>query len=255
MEDRRRYKNPPIEEALCEFKFEPSVEWDYTIPGKLHTRLLEDYPGKPQWQKLLEFSWPIAGRQPASMSRNDEFGRVQLLTQDAKRIVGVGPDVLSIHMLRPYQDPRQPDRSGWDEFYPRLEKALTSYWEIAEPKGVNQIGIRYINKIVIPGPVDIEEYLRCSPREIEGLPDNIRGFFSRIEYIYDDETYLALSQGSVDAPYNDVALLLDLDVIWEPIEVATQEYSMTKTQALRSLEREAFESVITDKARELFDAD
>ena len=255
MENRRRYKNPPIEEALCEFKFEPSVEWDFTIPGKLHTRLLKDYPGKPQQQELLEFGLEIADSQPASVSHSKKFGRVQLITEDGKRIVGVGSDVLSIHMLRPYQNPRQPDQSGWDEFYPRLEKALNSYWEVAEPKGVNQIGIRYINRIVIHSPFDIEEYLRCSPREIEGLPDNIRGFFSRIEYIYDDETNLALSQGSIDAPSGDIALLLDLDVIWKPAQAVTQEDSMVKTQALRNLEREAFESVITDKARELFDAD
>ena len=39
MQGRRRYRNPPIEEALCEFYFDPSEEWDLTIPGKLHTSL------------------------------------------------------------------------------------------------------------------------------------------------------------------------------------------------------------------------
>jgi hypothetical protein len=33
---RRQYKNPPIEEALAEFRFVPRQEWDLTIPGKIH---------------------------------------------------------------------------------------------------------------------------------------------------------------------------------------------------------------------------
>lgn len=37
MDTRRRYRNPPIEEALCEFYFDPSEEWDLTIPGKLRS--------------------------------------------------------------------------------------------------------------------------------------------------------------------------------------------------------------------------
>ncbi len=39
MNQRRRYRNPPIEEALCEFRYPPGQEWDLTIPCKFYLRL------------------------------------------------------------------------------------------------------------------------------------------------------------------------------------------------------------------------
>ena len=58
-----------------------------------------------------------------------------LFTEDQTRAVGVGPDVLSVHMLRPYQRPEPPEESGWDEFRPRIATALKAYWDVAEPVG------------------------------------------------------------------------------------------------------------------------
>ena len=43
MQERRRYRNPPIEEALCEFRFKPGRDWDLTIPGKLQAAIGEEY--------------------------------------------------------------------------------------------------------------------------------------------------------------------------------------------------------------------
>ena len=53
---RKKYKNPPIEEAIVEFRFVPGQEWNLTIPGKLHEhpRIKSQYPGKPRTQKILE---------------------------------------------------------------------------------------------------------------------------------------------------------------------------------------------------------
>ncbi|MXZ87792.1 MAG: TIGR04255 family protein [Dehalococcoidia bacterium] len=72
--------------------------------------------------------------------------------------------------------------------------------------------------------------------------------------MYPDGVLLILSQGSVDAPKNHVGFLLDLDVIWESTEPIARDEALTKAGDLRAREREAFETIITDKARELFDA-
>ena len=32
---RRKYRNPPIEEAVCDIQFEPGSEWDPTMSGAL----------------------------------------------------------------------------------------------------------------------------------------------------------------------------------------------------------------------------
>lgn len=39
MRQPRRYSNPPIEEAVCEFRFLPAEEWDLTMPGRLQSEI------------------------------------------------------------------------------------------------------------------------------------------------------------------------------------------------------------------------
>jgi hypothetical protein len=65
---RKPYKNPPIEEALVEFRFVQSQEWDLTIPGKLHQHaaIKDEYPGKPRHQKVLQAALQTAPGQPTS---------------------------------------------------------------------------------------------------------------------------------------------------------------------------------------------
>ena len=255
MNQRRRYRNPPIEEALCEFRFLPGQEWDLTIPGKLHVTLGNEYSGKPQEQKVVDIALNAEEGQPPKMSYGEGLAKVQLVTKDGKRQVGIGKDVLSVHMLRPYQDPSHPVRSGWDEFQPRISAALDAYWKVAKPVGVCRIGIRYINKIVIPQKaVEVKKYLRCALPVVSGFPEQLRHFMSRVDYAYEDGVRIVLSQGSINAPPDHVGFLLDLDVIWESGDAIAKDEALLKAGNLRDRERTAFEAVITNKARELFDA-
>lgn len=256
MEQRRQYKNPPIEEALCEFRFKPSQDWDFTMPGKLHGELKEEYPGKPRQQNVVEAALQAQPGKPPNIMLREGLAKVQLVTEDGKRIVAVGPDVLSIHMLRPYQNPDHPEQSGWDEFRPRIEAALAAYWRVAEPLGVLRAGIRYINKIVVArSPIAVEKYFKCAPPEVPNLPETMSAFISKVEYLYDDGAKLLLSHASVDAPKDHGAFLLDIDVVWEFQEPLDQDQTFARLDDLRHRERTAFESIITDEARRLFDAD
>ena len=142
--ERRRYKNPPIEEAVCDFQFAPRSDWDPTLPGLLYEKLRGTYNEKPRQQQFVEaqVQGTIAEGNP-SVSLKQRFGnpRVQLLAEKGTRIIGIGTDQLSVHMLRPY--------TKWEEFQPRIMQALDAYREVASPEGVTRLGLRYINRIVI----------------------------------------------------------------------------------------------------------
>ena len=257
MSQRRRYRNPPIDEALCEFRFRPGEEWDLTVPGKLQAEISGDYTGKPQDQRALSVAFKTSDSQPQELAIDEGLAKVQLRTDDGKRIVAVGRDVLSVHMLRPYQIPGQAGESGWDEFRPRIERALEAYWNVCPPQGISRIGVRYINKILPPSSpqVEIKDYLNCAPAEVEGLPSQVENYLSRIEYRHDDDALIVLSHGTIGGRINQVGFLLDIDVISETVEPLDRERAMEAVELLRVREREAFELLITDKAREHFDAD
>ena len=257
MNQRRRYKNPPIEEALCEFRFASGTDWDFTIPGKLQGALGDRYSGKPREQKAVQIGLRVQNGKPADLEYGEGLAKVQLVEQEGRRMVGVGPNVLSIHMLRPYQDTLNAEQGGWQEFGPRIAAALKAYRDVAQPEGINQIGVRYINKIEIPlTNIKIEEYLNCVHLKTEGLPEQYVNFLSRVEYVYEDKARLVLSYGLLDASSNGVDCLLDLDVIWQrgdtPIE---WKASLEIASDLHERAGMAFEAIVTDKARELFGAD
>ncbi len=251
--ERRRYKNPPIEEALVEFRFEPSQEWDLTMPGRLHGELREAYPGKPRQQNVVQASLVAQQGQAPNFAVREGLGKVQLVTDDASRLVAIGPDVLSVHMLRPYQ--RDEEGSGWDEFRPRMIEALSAYWDVAEPSGVQRIGLRYINKVVIPeSSVEVARFLKAAPPSVEGLPEQLGGFVGRVEYVYPDDVRLVVSHATVEAPEGQVAFLMDIDLIWQSDEAVDKDAALAIADDLRARERDVFEALITDDARSLFDA-
>ena len=52
--ERRRYRNPPIDEALCQFRFEPDSGWDSTLADRLHAELQVDYLTSPRELRVVE---------------------------------------------------------------------------------------------------------------------------------------------------------------------------------------------------------
>lgn len=243
-----RYRNPPIIEAICEFHFAPGLGWDPTLPGKLHAELEDDYPGRPRHQESIELGVQLRGGSPPNFQFREGPEKVQLITKNEKRIVGVGRDVLSVHMLRPYQDPPDSDKIGWDEFRPRISNALSAYWKVVQPQGVKRVSVRYINKLVVPREVTTaKEYLRCALPEVDGLPDHLVNFMSRVEYADTDDVKIALSQGKVEGGF-----ILDIAVSRESHDVLARKDTDALIDDLHIRERKVFEAVITDKARGLF---
>jgi uncharacterized protein (TIGR04255 family) len=174
------------------------------------------------------------------------------LAEKGTRIVGVGPDQLSIHMLRPY--------TGWDTFRPRIHQALAAYRKIANPEGIARIGLRYINRITInSGDPDLKNYFTIPPRFPEtATRTRILGFFNRKESEFLDKPIRIIVTFADMEPRlpDSSSYLLDIDTIWiraeDPISLDGIEEPL---EDMKTRHREVFESLITDATRELFDAD
>lgn len=251
--DRRRYRTPPIEEAVCEFRFRPGPVWDLTIPGKLHTRLAEEYPGKPREQTTTELTVEGSDASSGGATIRQGITRVQLATADRRRLVSVGRDVLSVHMLKPYQ--REGEPGGWEEFRPRIERAVAAYWGVARPTGVSWIALRYINRITPSGGVsETPKFVRCAFEILPDLPAAPRQFLVNREYAYDDGVHLNLRYGTAGGVTDPKDVYLDIEVVWEHSEALGEGAAVAKMDLLRARERRIFEALVTDSARGLFDA-
>lgn len=250
--DRRQYRNPPIEEALCEIRFAPGTEWDPTVPGLLYQALRSEYPAKPRTQNVVEAGVRIPDG-PGDVGPSFQFrhnaNRVQLRSEDEKRIVGVGPDVLSVHILRPY--------SSWEQFREQITSALAAYVGVAEPTGIVRIGVRYINRISVAAEiVELGDYFTSPPQPPDTLPQALRSFLVRMDAVYEGEPVrLVTTFASNDADDGKTAFILDIDVVGEWSDPVAVDDALDIIDDLRAKERAGFESLITNKAREIFDAD
>ena len=245
----KKYKNPPIEEAVVEFRFAPGEEWNLTIPGKLHEHpsIKNKYQGKPRTQKFIDAALQSGADQTSNLAVREGVGRIQLVDPEGRHVISLGMDVMSVNLLRPY--------NGWNDFRPQIEDALKAYFDVAKPTGVNRVGVRYINRIVIEGrEVTLDTYFRYKPPSVQQFPKKMAGFFNRVEYVYEDAIKLLLTQATVDAPADCSAFLVDIDVIWEKETLKELPDIMRLVDDLHEREGEAFEAVITDAAREVFNA-
>lgn len=241
----KKYRNPPLVEALCEFQFDPSQLWDLTIPGLFYERVYEEFPVKRQ-QAMVEMEFRA---REARLEQQVRAGvtRVQFLRHDETELVQVGPDMLAVNHLKPYPT--------WAHFRPMILKHLVLYQDLAKPKGLRRIGLRYINRVEVAGSVDeLVRYLNLYPPQLKDLPQSYESFLMRVEVPYGGgRDRLLLTTGSAQPEMPDMtAVILDLDyVMGQPGGVALTQVEQWLEEAHGRVEL-AFEACITPQARALF---
>jgi uncharacterized protein (TIGR04255 family) len=248
----RKYRNPPIEEAICDFQFAPGLDWDPTLPGRMYGELKETYGEKPRLQQLVEAQLQAGVEGQSSVSMQQKIGkqRVQFLGEGGTRIVGVGVDQLSVHMLRPYK--------GWEIFRPQILRALEVYRRVAEPEGITRIGLRYINKVTIEEPHDdLSPYFTIPPKfpQIDSTT-KLLAFFNRKEAAFSDQPIRIVVTFADMESSPSPSYLLDLDIIWiSPEAPVPLDDFPDIMEDMKTRHRKVFEALITDETRKIFDAD
>ena len=247
-----QYLKPPILEAVCEVSFAPVAdEWNISYPWLFYEKVKHIYTGIPKEQKLVRLDPPTTGLPGKETSPLTvvEQSKIQFPLADDTALVAVGPNVLSAHIRHPYP--------GWGVYRGRIAEALKEYIGVANPAGIRKIGLRYINQVNIPNlQPNVADYFTIPPSNVlsdEAITDN---FFSRTEYIYQDEPIrVVLNFARTEALPTASAYLLDIDMVWQwPAQPLPLDSIMNKIDELRRRERIIFERLITDQTRGLFDA-
>jgi|ERR1700732_1200681 len=237
----KQYKNPPIEEAVCEFTFASSAQqFDLTVPGRLKMHpLMNEYSGEPQSQNIQIIS--------PNKAPTVEF-RVQFPTADGTRLVAIRHNTLAISLLRPYD--------GWTNFKPRIEHALDAFFEAISQFAVARIGVKYVNRIVVPkSGANPATVLTALPVEGKVSDARVANFTQFTEFVRTDEIKVLLTQATLQPRVPDTTeYLLDIDAIWDHRPAGNRTEIIDIIEKLHDIEGEAFEALITDEARRLFDA-
>lgn len=240
----KRYSNPPIIEALCEFQFEPNAAWDLTVPGLIYEEIKDTFPKRLQLQ-LHSSQISLNG-----IDTTEITGQVVPLMRfqrtDDLALIQIGPNLLTVHHLKPYP--------SWEEFFPLIERGLTTYRKIVNRQVLQRITLRYINRIEIPTPIILERYFEFRPLIAKKL-QNINAFMVGIQIPYQDSRdILNLQLSSIPSESNDKAvILLDLSYILANPSAITWDAVPEWIQNAHENVEEMFEASITEELRALFE--
>lgn len=240
----RKYRNPPIIEAVCEFRLPSDSKWDLTIPGLIYERVSSDFPNKEQ--RLVQEVEITQGPQGVQQQiRSSE--RVLFLTDNRKTLIQLGPHLLAVSCLKPYPT--------WDGFKPKIEKAFSALTDTVDVKGLQRIGLRYINRIEIPGkPIRLEDYFEFYPFLGRNLPQNMESFMIQcLLPFFDrrDSCRIQLTNALAENPDN-IGFLLDLDYFLARSQDVLANDALKWVESAHQKVEEIFEGCITERLKEIF---
>lgn len=241
----RLYTNPPLIEAVCEFQFEPNQPWDWTIPGLVYNKVGKEFPKKKQ-QNIVEMAARIE-KDEVTPSIKGGMGRMQFLRDDETALIQVGPNLFVVNQLRPYPT--------WEKYREMINNNLAIYCEVANPKALKRIGLRYINRLEIPeAEVRIEDYILAVPTIPEPIPQVFATWVQRVEIPFVDSNGMMVMQSGLmkhEEP-NKIVFLLDLDFITLDIREIKIENAADWLERAHDAVEKTFEACITGKSRALF---
>mgnify|MGYP002065841229 FL=1 len=246
------YSKPPVSEALIDIRVDPLPAGQLSAIRILHEKVIGEYPTqKPQqrWEGL----WEI-GEDTISTSQK-AFGVTgySFESQDKKRIVQYRLDGFTCNFLKP--DPSEA-WVGWAHLRNEARRTWDLYANALGVQEVIRVAVRYINKIVIPGPiVELTDYFTTPPDVPKNLEyQNLSSFLSRVTVLIPDlHASATITQAPAQEPRPDgLVALLDIDIVRSQQLPSSSEALWQTLDRFREIKNSIFEASLTPRAKELF---
>src|SRR5579872_3812502 len=126
---RKKYKNPPLIEALCEFYFAPEDSYDFenTIT-LLNEKIQTHFPKKFRLQ--LQASQINIDNSGIPIVNEQKLPLVRFQSSTEQVLLQLGQNLLTVNHLKPY--------TSWEEFLPSVEMGFNAYREVVKPTAIRR---------------------------------------------------------------------------------------------------------------------
>ncbi len=231
------YPNPTITEAVCDihFRLASAEEWKPSLPGELFKRIQSEYPEiEPVLEMGLQFEFGPLG---AGTKFLPQRPKVRFKHRTRPLILQLSENALSISMLPPYQ--------GWEVMRSDALAAWQQAEEVLNPKIIDRIGLRYINRIEKETGRDRPgDWLVVTDYISQGVLRSESGFLLRVETHLDAENILIITLGDTKGELKGEhgTIIFDIDRIVEREMVTKQEVLEQEMNRLHADVWEVFSS-------------
>jgi len=241
----KTYKNSPISEAVCEFQFGQDSPWDLTIPGLIYEKVRGTFPKKSQFAQV---TLGISTTEGTIGQQLETMPVMKFSSEDEKVLIQVGTRLLSVNHLKPY--------SSWRNFLPLIQDSFNAYCEVAEPKSIHRIGLRYINTIEIAGPLtDLKDFFEFRPYVGDKLPQFPGPFLISVQLPFEEaRDVLNLRLSSLAGSTSDTTtIILDIDYFLAQPDKVDLDGVFAWVDSAHTHVEEIFEACITEQLRRIFE--
>ena len=241
------FSKAPITEVVFDIQAVLPQGFDYRQFEEYHKTLENDFPTKEvavQYEASIEFK---KDEEPAYGTKGGANG-FHFKSVDGKKILQFKNSGFTFNKLKPYQN--------WETFSSEAKKHFEEYIRIAQPIKIIRVGLRYINKLEIPLPIQsLKEYITTVPTFENNVPSNMDEFFMRLVVPYaEDPTVKAIITEAMlktDPAGNVLPIIFDIDVFKEDNFELDIEKIYNTFDTLRNYKNFIFLSSITDKMKKL----
>lgn len=243
------FTNAPITEALLDIQVSWQKPVDFRALEPFCEAIAANYPNR-RFRKEFRAQFSVSDEGDA-VATGPEGGIVgYLLTSaDGSQIAQARVNGFSFSRLRPYQD--------WERFRSEASRLWDSYLSLTQPDSIEQIALRYINRLELPLPFgDFREYVRTAPDIAPGLPQSLSHFLMQLQIPSPAHDAIAIVTETMEAPIGDetsLPFILDIDAVRTGKLDPRDEALWDRFEKLHDLKNEVFFHSITDKAKELFE--
>ncbi len=250
MNDARfQLNHAPIIEAVLDIDCDLplTLDWD-RLRISSHEAFRESYPKLRQ--QFVQNHVLTTKEDAPILHFNQGLGALQFLTEDEKQLVQFRFNGFSFNRLTPY--------TTLDDYLPEIESAWEKFRELAGPVMVRKIGLRMINRILLPMEGDrlnFGDYLATAPRlPVTDMKLGIIGFLDQ-QMAVDEETgnQVNVVKTSQLPEGNKLPVILDIDAYFH-CQIPPPNWSelLPRIESLRNLKNRIFQHTLTPQCLNLF---
>jgi uncharacterized protein (TIGR04255 family) len=156
-------------------------------------------------------------------------------------------DGFTFNKLEPY--------TTWEQVFGEANRLWAIYVQIARPNEVSRVAVRYVNRLRLPGPAELGQYLEAPPVLPPPIPQAIREFLSRVVVGDDARQASAILTQALEASLDPtvIPLLLDIDAFKDLVAVQPNDGGIPAIfEQLRQLKNAIFFASITEMTAEMY---
>jgi len=151
-------------------------------------------------------------------------------------------DGFGFSRMKPYEH--------WSAFRAEAKRQWEKYRDLLQPKSITRIGLRYLNRLELPLPVnDLRKYVRNTPELAPDLPQVLTGFFMAVQLPV-DASFAVITETIEPATPAILPFILDIAVHREGQFDSDSMWDVF--DELRELKNRIFFHSVTDHAKEMF---